>query len=187
MFRSRGITIGADYSTPENIMRTVDRMPPHQRAAVLASLFPGLALPPVSHQAIGAMEDIDGDGKAENVLDQFLPLTGSGGLSIAFGASGEVDVTPQRLFKPGVLSVVSRTVAIEDLIVTNFTLGIEPQIVASGAIPLSAFQHDSTYKLLSSHWCGPGVPLRMTISNIAASGTAKIFGVWFGDAVVRSN
>jgi hypothetical protein len=181
----RGITIGADYSTPENIMRSVERMPPAQRAAVLATLFPGV-LPPVSHQAIGAMEDIDGDGKPENVLDQWMPLTGAAGLSIAFGTSGEVDITPQRLFKPGILSAVARVVAIEDLIVTAFTMGIEPQLIATGGIPLAAFQHDSTYKLLSSHWVGPGVPLRMTIANVAASGTAKIFGVWFGDAVSRS-
>jgi hypothetical protein len=184
MFR-RGITIGADYSTPENIMRSVERMPPHQRAAVLATLFPGV-LPPTSHQAIGAMEDIDGDGKPENVLDQWMPLTAAAGLSIAAGATGEVDITPQRLFKPGILSAVARTVAIEDILVTAFTMGIEPQMIASGGIPLAAFQHDSTYKLLSSHWVGPGVPLRMTLSNTAASGTAKIFGVWFGDAVTRS-
>jgi hypothetical protein len=184
MFR-RGITIGADYSTPENIMRTVERMPPHQRAAVLATLFPGV-LPPTSHQAIGAMEDIDGDGKPENVLDQWMPLTAVAGLSIASGATGEVDITPQRLFKPGILSAVARTVAIEDILVTAFTMGIEPQMIASGGIPLAAFQHDSTYKLLSSHWVGPGVPLRMTLANTAASGTAKIFGVWFGDAVTRS-
>lgn len=181
----RGITIGADFSSPENIMRSVERMPAAQRAAVLATLFPGV-LPPVSHQAIGAMEDIDGDGKPENVLDQWLPLTAAAGLSIANGATGEVDITPQRLFKPGILTCVARTVAIEDLIVTNFTMGIEPQVIAAGGIPLAAFQHDSTYKLLSSHWVGPGVPLRMTIANIAASGTAKLFGVWFGDAVVRS-
>lgn len=180
---NRGITIGADYSTPEAIMRSVDRLTPAQRAAVLATLFPGV-LPPQrrSHQAIGALEDVDGDGTPENVLDQWLPLSNAAGLSMAAGDIAEVDITPQRLFKPGILSVVGA----DDVIVTAFTIGIEPQFVASGAVPLAAFAPEATYKLLSSHWAGPGVPVKMSLKNTHASAARKVYGVWFGDTVVRS-
>ena len=183
--RGHGITVGADYSSPEGIMATVDRLPKAQRLAVLAALFPGV-LPPVQHAAIGAREDIDGDGKLEDVFDQWCPLTGVAGKSIAAAATENFEITPQRLFKPGILTAVARVVAIEDLMVSNVTIGIEPQLVSSGVVPLAAFQHDSVYKLLSSHWAGPGVPIRFDVTNTAASGTAKVFGLWFGDSVVRT-
>lgn len=179
----RGITIGADWSTPGAIVRSTERLTAAQRAAVLATLFPHVEVPVAArraHQAIGALEDVDGDGKPENVLDQWLPLTSAAGLTMAANATAEVDITPQRLFKPGVLSAVGS----EGVIVTAFTIGIEPQFVASGGVPLAAFAPNATYKLLSSHWAGPGVPVKMSLINKGSDATT-VWGVWFGDTIIR--
>lgn len=186
---NRGLTItGPDFATSEGLQRSMDRLSPRERAAVLATLFPGVQLPYQSNAAVGAVgeqQDVDGDGKAETVLDQWLPLTGAGGVVLAAGDTADIEITPQRLFKPGILSVPAALAA--DVIITAFTIGIEPQFVSSGAVPLAAFAPDATYKLLSSHWAGPGVPVRMTVRDLRASGDPKkLYGIWFGDSVIRS-
>ena len=118
---------------------------------------------------------------AELVYDQFLPLTTSGGISIAAGASYDLELKPQRLFRPGALFL---NTAAQALWLTALAIGQENQFVAAGAIPGTFFTVDSIWKVLSAQTAGPGVSIIASFNNPTA-GAVVLSGVFAGKSVVR--
>lgn len=115
------------------------------------------------------------------VYDQWLPLTGSAGISIAAGDSYDLELKPQRLFRPGELTL---TTAAQALDLTSCSIGQENQFVANGAIPGEFFANDSTCKKLASQTAGPGVSIMCTFHNSTAAAVV-LKGCWAGNSVVR--
>jgi hypothetical protein len=115
------------------------------------------------------------------VYDQWLPLTGSAGISIAAGASYELELKPQRLFRPGKLTL---TVVAQVLDLTACAIGQENQFVASGAIPGEFFKADAVGKELKSQTAGPGVSIMLTFVN-PTNAAVVLKGGWAGNSVVR--
>jgi hypothetical protein len=118
---------------------------------------------------------------SELIYDQFLPLTTTGGISIAAGASYDLELKPQRLFRPGALFLNE---AAQALWLTALAIGQENQFVASGAIPGTFFTVDSIWKVLSAQTAGPGVSIIASFNNPTA-GAVVLSGVFAGKAVVR--
>jgi hypothetical protein len=139
-------------------------------------------------EIVGADEEIVGaDVRAKEasknklVYDQYMPLTASGGVSIAAGASYEVELKPQRLFRPGRLTL---TTAAQALDLTAFSIGQENQFVSGGAIPGEFFARDAVGKQLTSQTAGSGTSILMTFTNPTA-GAVVLKGGWEGKSVVR--
>lgn len=139
-------------------------------------------------EIIGADEEIIGadvrareSSKNKLVYDQYLPLTAAGGVSIAASASTEVELKPQRLFRPDQLTVSE---AAEVLELTAFSIGQENQFVAGGAIPCEFFSKDAVAKKLTSQTAGPGTTILMTFRNPTGSAVV-LSGGWVGKSVVR--
>jgi hypothetical protein len=144
----------------------------------LGGLWPAPSQPAL--QLVGA--DVDRDGDEDTVYQQMLPLTGTSGLSFTAGQSQDLELKPLRLFQPGIIAVDDTLAA--SFVITAMSIGQEDQLVAKGAVPLSAFSHRSTYRQLSGQWAGPGVPITLTIKSIEASATKVLYGVWFGASIV---
>jgi hypothetical protein len=117
----------------------------------------------------------------ELVYDQFLPLTGVSGTSIAAGATLDLELKPQRLFRAGALFL---NTAAQALWLTALAIGQENQFVASGAIPGTFFTVDSIWKVLSAQTAGPGVSIIASFNNPTA-GAVVLSGVFAGKSVVR--
>lgn len=139
-------------------------------------------------EIVGADEEIVGaDVRARAttanklVYDQWLPLTPAAGISIPTLTSAEVELKPQRLFRPGHLTL---TAAAQVLDLTAFSIGQENQFVAGGAIPGEFFKADAVGKVLTSQTAGPGTTMLMTFYN-STGGTVVLKGGWSGKAVVR--
>lgn len=150
----------------------------HDNQQALAHMFGRSATsalwlaPQPSFQTVAA--DVDQDGDEDKYAIRMMPLTADTGLSIAFGATGEIDFEPLKWVQ--VLNFVFVPADVVDLVVTAFTIGQDPQFPAKGAIPLGVFAADSVNALIDVPWCGPGVPLTLSVKNIAASGTKKLYG-----------
>jgi hypothetical protein len=139
-------------------------------------------------EIVGADEEIVGadvqarpSNKNKLVYDQYLPLTVAAGVSIAAGASHEVELKPQRLFRPDQLTVSE---AAEVLDLTAFSIGQENQFVAGGGIPCEFFAKDAVAKKLTSQTAGPGTTILMTFTN-PTGGAVILKGGWVGKSVVR--
>jgi hypothetical protein len=115
------------------------------------------------------------------VYDQWLPLTGSAGITIGAGDSYDLELKPQRLFRPGELTL---TAVAQVLDLTACSIGQENQFVANGAVPGEFFANDSTCKKLASQTAGPGVSIMLTWHNPTAAAVV-LKGNWAGNSVVR--
>jgi hypothetical protein len=122
-----------------------------------------------------------GPAGSELIYDQFLPMTTTGGISIAAGASYDLELKPQRLFRPGAIFL---NTAAQALWLTALAIGQENQFVASGAIPGTFFTVDSIWKVLSAQTAGPGVSIIASFNNPTA-GAVVLSGVVAGKSVVR--
>jgi hypothetical protein len=185
----RRVFIGQDYQGGSSVVGADDD-------SVLDELFEASnSVAGDDQEIVGADEEIVGsdeeivgaDIKArpassnKMVYDQWLPLTGSAGVSIAAGASYDLELKPQRLFRPGRLTL---TVVAQVLDLTGFSIGQENQYVAAGAIPGEFFKADATGKQLTSQTAGPGTTMLMTFTNPTA-GAVILKGGWEGKSVVR--
>lgn len=115
------------------------------------------------------------------VYDQWLPLTGVAGISVGAGASVELELKPQRLFRPGRLTLDAASLPLQ---LTACSIGQENQFVAGGAVPGEFFARDSIGKQLTSQTAGPGTTMLMTFHNPTA-GAIVLRGAWEGKSVVR--
>lgn len=150
-----------------------------QNAMALAAMFDrplngALYLPRhQEHQIVAA--DIDGDGQEDNVQVRLLPLTGEDGLDIAAGASEEIEFEPLRWCQ--ILNFFVEPSLTASLVLTNFSIGQDNQFPRNrGALPLSTFAATAVDKMIDVPWCGPGVPLQLTIKNVHASVAATFYG-----------
>ena len=146
-----------------------------QNAMALAQMFgrpanSALYLP--QHEAVAA--DVDSDGDEDSYAIRMMPLTGVDGKSIAFGATEDIEFEPLKWVQ--VLNFVFVPADVENLVVTNFVIGQDAQFPYKGAIPLAVFAADSVNALIDVPWCGPGVPIALSIRNIATSGTKVLYG-----------
>jgi hypothetical protein len=115
------------------------------------------------------------------IYQQWLPLTGTAGIVITAGASYDLELKPQRKFRPGDLTLSDAALG---LVITQCAIGQENQFVASGAIPCDCFSKDSTSKKLASQTAGPGVSIMVSFTNPTAA-SITLRGKWQGDSVVR--
>jgi hypothetical protein len=139
-------------------------------------------------EIVGADEEIVGADVRQRpaqsdklVYDQWLPLTGAAGISIAAGATYELELKPQRLFRPGRLTL---TAAAQVLDLAAFSIGQENQFVAGGSLPGEFFKADAVGKQLTSQTAGPGTTILMSFTNTTA-GAVILKGGWEGKSVVR--
>jgi hypothetical protein len=115
------------------------------------------------------------------IYQQWLPLTGVAGIVITAGSSYDLELKPQRKFRPGDLTLSDAALG---LVITQCAIGQENQFVASGAIPCDCFSKDSTSKKLASQTAGPGVSIMVSFNNPTAA-SITLRGKWQGDSVVR--
>jgi hypothetical protein len=115
------------------------------------------------------------------IYEQWLPLTVAAGLSIAAGATVDVELKPQRTFRPGDLTL---SAVAQVLHLSGLSIGGENQFVASGAIPCEIFSKDSTSKRLKAQTANRGTSIILTFTNTTAAAVV-LSGVWAGDSVVR--
>lgn len=173
------VHIGADLS----------RRNPKADAALLEEIFGSNVKVAGDEERVGQDYEIVGaDLRArskasggELIYDQFLPLTTSGGISLAAAQTYDLELKPQRLFRPGALFL---NTAAQALWLTALAIGQENQFVASGAIPGTFFTVDSIWKVLSAQTAGPGVSIIASFINPTA-GAVVLSGVFAGKSVVR--
>lgn len=187
---SRRVFIGQDFAGSGGAQQNDDN--------VLDELFEGSSNEQVAgddmeivgsdEEIVGMDEEIVGADVRERpqasgklVYDQWLPLTSAAGVSIATLTSAEVELKPQRLFRPGRLTL---SAAAQVLDLTAFSIGQENQFVAGGALPGEFFKADATGKQLTSQTAGPGTTMLMTFYN-GTGATVILKGGWEGKSVVR--
>jgi hypothetical protein len=131
-------------------------------------------------QIVGAEVQVK---SAENpdFYDEWLPLTGDAGITIAAGATADFELKPNKLFRPGPLVIPAATAV--NLIMTNFAIGGNPVFARSGAIPCAAFSELATHKTLNSRTANNSAPMTFTLKNIHASVAQVVYGLWLGKTV----
>jgi hypothetical protein len=188
------VFIGRDFEAQYQAQPANDVVVSGSDEQVLASLFGPSGAQVVGNdndeaiQGDDAIVGADAKGKATTksgklVYEQWLPLTPANGITIAAGDSVDIELKPQRLFRPGVLSVPSAVAA--DVVMTACSIGQENQFVAQGGIPLECFATLVNNAPLSAQTAGPGVSITLSLHNTHATESRKIRGVWFGHSVVR--
>lgn len=118
--------------------------------------------------------DIDADGQEDEYAIRLMPLTNATGIVMAAGATGEISFEPLRWVQ--VLNFVINPTLAADLLITNFVIGQDPQFPSKGVVPADVFANNATNALIDVPWCGPGVPLELSLKNIHASASRTFFG-----------
>jgi hypothetical protein len=121
-----------------------------------------------------AAADIDADGQEDEYAIRLMPLTDATGIVMAAGATGEISFEPLRWVQ--VLNFMVEPTLAADLLVTNFVIGQDPQFPSKGVVPANVFASNATNGLIDVPWCGPGVPLELSLKNIHASASRTFFG-----------
>lgn len=144
----------------------------HVRAGhlYLPSELPQLMRP--SHEAVAA--DVDGSGSEDIYAIRLMPLTDETGKVMASGATATITFEPLKWVQ--ILSFIVNPTLSADLLITNFYIGQDPQFPAKGVIPCDVFASNATDKLIDVPWCGPGVPLEISLKNVHASASRTFYG-----------
>lgn len=149
-------------------------------AIIAASLFDrpagGLVLPAAPEYQVAAA-DVDKDGDEDTTAVRYLPLTDESGKALAAGASTTIELEPLRWCK--VLNFIVAPALADATVLTRWEIGQDNMFPARGAIPFSIAGADAVDKAVDIPWCGPGVPLVLTIKNVSADPV-----VFFGAARV---
>lgn len=124
------------------------------------------------HEAVAA--DVDGDGREDKTAIRLMPLTDASGKEMAAGATAEIEFEPLRWVQ--ILNLIFEPVLSADIIVTSFFIGQDNQFPAKGAIPANVFASNATNGLIDVPWCGPGVPLSITLKNVHGSAARTFYG-----------
>ncbi len=151
-----------------------------QNALALAAMFDRpqmlkqgeLYLPEAAHEIVAA--DIDADGQEDEYAIRLMPLTNATGIVMAAGDEGEISFEPLRWVQ--VLNFIVNPTLCADLLVTNFVIGQDPQFPSKGVVPADVFAANATNGLIDVPWCGPGVPLELSLKNVHASASRTFFG-----------
>jgi hypothetical protein len=163
--------------------RAVNSGDPAAIAALLASL--GLLQPhnqqgrqqrPWGHR-VGVVDMLNlpnSDGQPSKV--EWLPLSASAGNDIAAAATRDYELKPTKYARPGPL-VMDSTIA-SNLVMTNLQVGGKPVFAGTGAVPCVLFSHLSIHNALSSYVANNNAPITFTLTNIHASVTQTVRGVW---------
>lgn len=127
--------------------------------------------------------DVDQDGDEDKTAIRLVPLTGDAGKAIAAGATEDIVLEPVRWSQ--VLNFVFVPEDTEGLIVTAFTVGQDPQFPTNGkaGIPLAIFAADSTNALIDVPYCGPNVPLTLSVKNTTA-GSKTLYGAARANVII---
>jgi hypothetical protein len=136
-------------------------------ALIAAQLFDrpaGSMLLPAAPEYQVAAADVDKDGDEDTTAVRYLPLTGEEGKTIAANNSGTIEFEPLRWCK--ILNFVVEPGLAAKLILTRWEIGQDNMFPSRGAIPLTTFAADATDKAVDIPWCGPGVPLVLTLKNL---------------------
>ena len=64
---------------------------------------------------------------------------------------------------------------------TSLLIGGKPVFAGSGAVPCRLFSHLSVHNALSSYVASNNAPITFTLTNVHASATQTIRGVWICD------
>ena len=125
-----------------------------------------------AHEIVAA--DIDSDGQEDEYAIRLMPLTDVVGKVMAAGATADISFEPLRWVQ--VLNFIVEPTLAADLLVTNFVIGQDPQFPAKGVIPANVFASNATNALIDVPWCGPGVPLELSLKNVHASASRTFYG-----------
>jgi len=132
------------------------------------------------HQTINA--DVDHDGDEDQTAIRFLPLSPSGGTSLATTVSVDLELKPLKLFKG--LNFVGQGADVDDaIVITSFFVGQTDMLVAKGAMALSGLVGKAADNLLDMPWAGPGLSIYLSLKNVSA-GTVVLYQSIRGLAVV---
>lgn len=140
----------------------------------LSELRPGeLYIPSeAAHEIVAA--DIDSDGQEDEYAVRLMPLTDATGKVMAAGATADISFEPLRWVQ--VLNFIVEPTLAADLLITSFVIGQDPQFPAKGVIPANVFASNATNALIDVPWCGPGVPLELSLKNVHASASRTFYG-----------
>lgn len=142
----------------------------------LSELRPGELYVPskafMEHEIVAA--DIDSDGQEDEYAIRLMPLTDATGKVMASGATADISFEPLRWVQ--VLNFLVEPTLTADLLITNFVIGQDPQFPAKGVVPASVFAANATNGLIDVPWCGPGVPLELSLKNVHASASRTFYG-----------
>jgi hypothetical protein len=84
------------------------------------------------------------------------------------GGTGDITYEPQKWTQPLSFEFVKEDV--EGILVTNFVIGQEPLFPQSGkAMPLGVWCEQAKEKLFDAPFCGPNVPLILSLKNVNTS------------------
>lgn len=133
---------------------------------------PSKAFQAYEHEIAAA--DIDADGQEDEYAVRLMPLTDVVGKAMASGATAEISFEPLRWVQ--VLNFLVEPTLTADLLITNFVIGQDPQFPAKGVIPASIFASNATNGLIDVPWCGPGIPLELSLKNVHASAARTFYG-----------
>jgi hypothetical protein len=117
------------------------------------------------------------DGSPAKV--EWLPLTATAGKDIAAAASFDFELKPYKYARPGPL-VLDSTIA-SNLVMTNLQIGGKPIFAGNGCVPCVLFSQLSIQNALSSLIASNNAPITFTLTNIHASATQTVRGVWVCD------
>lgn len=112
--------------------------------------------------------------------DQPLPITPT---TLASGTAADIELRPQRTFRLKRL-VVSSVIA-PYFNITNLTVGQDPQFVATGQIPATAFSEVAVGVGLRGSTANLGTTIVVSVLNIEVGGPNRTFaGMLVGDVVM---
>jgi hypothetical protein len=109
---------------------------------------------------------------------QVLPCTS---LAITTGATREIQLNPQRPFRPEKFRASSTHTA-PFFVITAYAIGQDNQFVGPGSIPCDLFSEVSLYSEIEAYTANLGSLITMTVQNIDAS-TRDFRAAFFGTSL----
>jgi hypothetical protein len=111
--------------------------------------------------------------------EQILPVES---LAIAANTARTITLTPQRTFRPEKLRV-SSTHSAPFFALSQFNIGAEPQLIASGSVPCDLFSEVAIYSQTKAETANLGNQITLVVTNLDLVNARDFRGAIFGTAL----
>lgn len=137
---------------------------------------------PASKAAAGALlaakGQVVGQQQPRRAYSQVLPCTS---LTITAGATRDIQLNPQRPFRPEKFRASSTHTA-PFFVITAYSIGQDNQFVGPGSIPCDLFSEVALYSQIEAYTANLGSLINMTVQNIDGN-TRDFRAAFFGTSL----
>ena len=152
-----------EFNTPMKLLKAVKQNPEVMEAVAMMSATQGGRSPRMAN----SMPDMQMHGNRKDML-------GLGQTTIGIGATVNINLTPQSIFRPDKLVLSAALAAggagvLADILVNDIRIGQQSQFVAAGAVSGIMYQNDTTDGSFRFDTCQVGQLIVVQVTNVNAA------------------